>query len=112
MRRTRAPERMSARRVSGGERLARQQLIELVVDESHTAVYVTDAQANIVFINKTFTRMLGHEPHEVYGRRARDVLGSEHYTDKDYVRLWSELKRGHDVHEEVRTRDKHGRELW
>ena len=38
---------------------SRQELMELVIDESESAMYVTDAKANIVFINKTFTAMLG-----------------------------------------------------
>ncbi len=90
----------------------RQQLVELAVNESNSAVYVADATAKILFINKTFTSMLGYEPGEVIGRRARDVFGSEHYTDKDYARIWADFSRGRSIHEEVRSHDKHGREVW
>ena len=90
----------------------RQELIELAVNESNSAVYVTDERANIIFVNKTFTKMLGYEPVEVYGRRARDLLGSRHYTDADYTRIWADLGRGRDVREEVRTHDRDGREVW
>ena len=86
--------------------------MELVIDESESAMYVTDAKANIVFINKTFTAMLGYTPADVYGRRAREVLGSPHYSEKDYARLWADLSRGISVTEEVRACDKSGREIW
>jgi diguanylate cyclase (GGDEF)-like protein/PAS domain S-box-containing protein len=98
--------------IAGDAALSRQALIELAVNESNSAVYVTDAEARIIFINKTFTAMLGYEPADVEGRRAREVLGGVHYTETDYARLWADLNRGRSVQEEVRTRDKSGREVW
>jgi len=91
---------------------ARQELMELVTDESLSALYVTDENANIIFINKTFTAMLGYAPSDVYGRRAREILGTPHYSERDYTRLWADLSRGISVTEEVRARDKAGREIW
>src|SRR3569833_3098254 len=93
-------------------KLDRQRLIELAVDESNSAVYVADAAAKILFINKTFTTMLGYEPDEVSGRRAREVFGSKHYTERDYARIWADFSRGRSVREEVRTQDKFGTEVW
>jgi diguanylate cyclase (GGDEF)-like protein/PAS domain S-box-containing protein len=98
--------------IVGDASLSRQALIELAVNESNSAVYVTDADAKIIFINKTFTDMLGYTPADVEGRGARELLGGIHYTEKDYVRLWADLKRGRSVQEEIRTRDKSGREVW
>ena len=96
----------------GGLGLDQHALSALAVDECNSAVYITDASARIVFINRTFTDILGWEPHEVYGRRPRDVFGSPRYVETDYERLWSELKQGRTVREEVRTMDRHGNELW
>src|SRR3569833_4075675 len=93
-------------------KLDRQRLIELAVDESNSAVYVADAAAKILFINKPFTTMLGYEPDEVIGRRAREVFGSKHYTERDYARIWADFSRGRSVREEVRTQDKFGTEVW
>jgi len=90
----------------------RAELVELAVNQSKSAVYVTDADARIVFVNHAFTTMLGYEPEEVIGRGARELLGSQHYVDADYARVWAELKRGRDVNEEVRTHDRNGREVW
>lgn len=96
----------------GGPGLDRDALSALAVNECNSAVYITDASAKIVFVNRTFTDMLGWEPHEVYGRRPRDVFGSSRYIETDYDKLWSELKQGRTVREEVRTEDRHGNELW
>jgi diguanylate cyclase (GGDEF)-like protein/PAS domain S-box-containing protein len=92
--------------------LDRHELSELAVDECNSAVYITDASAQIVFINRTFTDILGWQPQEVYGRRPRDVFGSPRYVEADYERLWSELRQGRTVRDEVRTLDRHGHELW
>jgi diguanylate cyclase (GGDEF)-like protein/PAS domain S-box-containing protein len=88
------------------------ELMRLAVNESNAAVYVTDAEAKIVFVNRTFTTMLGYEPHEVIGRGPQDIFGSPNYTEADYTRTWDELYRGRTVREEVRIHDRGGRELW
>ena len=89
-----------------------QELMALAVDESNFALYVADAKGKLLFVNRTFTNLLGYEPEEVIGRRAREVLGSSHYTEADYVALWDKLTRGITVHEEVRTYDRWGGEVW
>ncbi|HVY50246.1 MAG TPA: PAS domain S-box protein, partial [Devosia sp.] len=90
----------------------RRRLLELAVNESNAAIYVTDEHANILFVNATFTQMLGYEPHEVCGRRAREILDAGYYAEQDYVTLWSDLRRGRTVRDEVRTRNKAGDEIW
>src|SRR3569833_1203834 len=107
-----ASKPMELHGASGGLGLDRDALSALAVNESNSAVYITDAAAKIVFINRTFTDLLGWEPHEVYGRRPRDVFGSPRYVETDYEKLWSELKQGRTVREEVRTTDRYGNELW
>src|SRR3569623_3410452 len=96
----------------GGVGLEGDALRALAGNECNSAVYITDASANIVFINRSFTDILGWEPHEVYGRRPRDVFGSPRYVETDYEKLRSELKQGRTVREEVRTTARHGNELW
>jgi diguanylate cyclase (GGDEF)-like protein/PAS domain S-box-containing protein len=96
----------------GESTAAHRQLLRLAVDESNAAVYVTDADARIVFINRTFTAMLGYEPSDVYGRRAREILDAGYYAEQDYVQLWADLRRGRTVRDEVRTRTRSGDEVW
>ncbi len=88
------------------------ELTALAANETSYAVYIADAAAKIIYVNRKFTEMLGYAPHEVLGRGAREILGSTQYTEVDYVRLWSDLKRGREVREEVRTYGKTGDAVW
>jgi len=71
--------------------LDEQELVALALNHSGCALYVADAKATIQYINETFTKLLGYSLEDVKGRRAREILGSSHYTDADYQRLWAEL---------------------
>jgi len=88
------------------------ELIRLAADEVSNAIYITDAKAILIYVNRTFTQMFGYEPAEVLGRPGREVLGTPHYKDADYARIWAELNRGRELREEVRTLDKAGEEIW
>ncbi len=88
------------------------ELIRLAANEISSAIYITDAKANLIYVNRRFTEMFGHEPCEVLGRRGRDVMGTPHYKEADYARIWADLARGREVREEVRTLHKSGEEIW
>jgi len=88
------------------------ELIRLAADEVSNAIYITDAKAILIYVNRTFTQMFGYEPAEVLGRPGREVLGTPHYKDADYARIWAELNRGRELREGVRTLDKAGEEIW
>ena len=103
---------MGERDSSDRESSSRQALIELAVNEANTAIYVTDAQTRIVYINDTFTSMLGYEPADVIGLTAREVFGSTRYSDSDYARIWVQLAQRRTVTMEVRTHDRRGLEFW
>ena len=92
--------------------LDEQELVALALNHSGCALYVADAKATIQYINETFTKLLGYSLEDVKGRRAREILGSSHYTDADYERLWAAFNKGRAVHEEIRTYTRDGRELW
>lgn len=89
-----------------------QELTAIAANETPYAVYVTDAEARIIYVNRMFTEMLGYEFSDVRDRRPREILGARHYMAKDYERILKELHRGRDVRDEVRTFDKAGTELW
>ncbi len=94
------------------KRWSEQELLALAANEPSFALYITDEQANLIFVNRRFTEMFGYTADEVIGRRGREVLGTPHYKESDYQRLWSELMRGREIREEVRTLDKFGGEVW
>jgi len=88
------------------------ELTALAANETSFALYITDEKANLIYVNRRFTEMFGYAPEEVLGRRGRDVLGTPHYKESDYKRLWTNLMRGREVREEVRSLDKFGGEVW
>jgi diguanylate cyclase (GGDEF)-like protein/PAS domain S-box-containing protein len=89
-----------------------QELTALAANEATYAVYITDPQARLIYVNRKFTEMLGYAPAEVLGRPGREVLGTPYYKDIDYQRLWRDLIRGRELREEVRTVDKFGEDIW
>ena len=88
------------------------ELTALAANETTYAVYITDADFRIIYVNRKFTEMLGYLPAEVMGESPRTLLGSSQYTEADYRRMWRELRAGMDVEREVRTYDKAGHEVW
>ncbi|HEY0854825.1 MAG TPA: PAS domain S-box protein, partial [Devosia sp.] len=88
------------------------ELTALAANETTYAVYITDAAANIIYVNRKFTEMLGYDPAEVIGQNPRKLLGSTQYEEADYRRMWKDLRQGLDVEREVRTYDKSGAEVW
>jgi len=88
------------------------ELTALAANETTYAVYITDANARIIYVNRKFTEMLGYAAAEAIGQNPRKLLGSTQYDDADYRRLWQDLHQGLDVEREIRTYDKSGDEVW
>ena len=96
---------MDENRVMGCSAQDEPYLTSLAANETKCAVYITDAAANIIYVNRIFTEMLGYQPHEVVGRRAREILGSVHYSEAVYARMWEDLRRNRPVQDEVPPED-------
>lgn len=88
------------------------ELMTLAANESSYALYITDRHVNLIYVNRKFTEMFGYEAAEVLGRPGRDVLGTPHFKEADYQRMWAELMAGRELREEVRTLDKAGEDVW
>lgn len=70
-------------------------LLKVVAENSFDSVLVTDAtaQGNIVYANKAFKKLTGHDPDSVIGKTPRILQGPG--TDKKVIdRLTSALKAG------------------
>ena len=89
-----------------------QDLLTIAAEEAGYAVFVTDAEGRIIYVNRTFTGMLGFTREDLKGRGIRDALGSSHYTEADYARMGATLKQGGTVREDIRTFSKTGEEIW
>ncbi len=89
-----------------------QDLLTIAAEEAGYAVFITDAEGRIIYVNRTFTEMLGFTREDLRGRGIRDALGSSHYTNADYARMGATLMQGGTVREDVRTFSKSGEEIW
>lgn len=70
-------------------------LLEVVAENSFDSILVTDATAagKVIYANKAFKKLTGHEPSEVIGKTPRILQGAG--TDKKVIaRLAAALKSG------------------
>lgn len=92
----------------------RRQLTELRVAaaafESHESMVVTDAQMNILRVNKAFCELFGYSAHEAVGRTPRMLKSGRH--DKEfYAIMWQELLSHHGWKGEIWDVRKNGEEF-
>lgn len=57
---------------------------------SAEAIVITDADNNIIQVNRAFTHITGYEAEEVYGKNPR-ILGSGLQNDEFYEQMWQSL---------------------
>jgi diguanylate cyclase (GGDEF)-like protein/PAS domain S-box-containing protein len=58
--------------------------------ETHEAILITDASANIIRVNKAFTDITGYAPEEVLGKNP-SVLSSGRHDKVFYAAMWQQL---------------------
>jgi diguanylate cyclase (GGDEF)-like protein/PAS domain S-box-containing protein len=58
--------------------------------ETHDAILITDAQANIIRVNQAFTRITGYAPEEVIGRNP-GIMRSGRHDAAFYQAMWRQL---------------------
>lgn len=58
--------------------------------DSHEAMAITDLDANIIRVNKAFTRITGYTPQEVLGKNPR-ILKSDRHSDSFFQNMWYQL---------------------
>jgi PAS domain S-box-containing protein len=105
-------------RVQAGHRLAVRQLQEerlhqltRIVEQSPSAIMLTDSDARIFYTNPAFTRLTGYQSDEVKGRTPA-FLQSGRTSQEQYRRLWNTLKQGEPWHGEFHNRSKDGSLFW
>jgi len=96
--------------------LHRQSLAELMVlkhavEQNPSSIVITDAEANIQYVNARFTRLTGYEPGEVIGRNPR-ILSSGNRSEEFYRNLWASVSAGHVWQGEFLNRKKDGQLFW
>ncbi len=92
---------------------AEQQLRALLqaLEDSPSAVVITDLDANILYVNRQFSRASGYEKEEALGRKP-SLLRSGLTPTSTYKALWAALKRGERWQGEILNRRKSGELFW
>ncbi|MDP2751795.1 MAG: PAS domain S-box protein [Rhodocyclaceae bacterium] len=82
-------------------------MLSLAIEQSYNSIVITNAQAEIEFVNAAFTKITGYSPEEVLGRNPR--LLNAGLTPKDtHLAMWQALSEGHTWHGEIINRCKNG----
>jgi diguanylate cyclase (GGDEF)-like protein/PAS domain S-box-containing protein len=58
--------------------------------ETHDAILITDARANIIRVNQAFTDITGYRPEEVLGQNPR-IMSSGRQDKAFYIEMWQQL---------------------
>ena len=92
---------------------AEEQLLTLsaAMDQSPSAVLISDKDGRIEYVNRCFTRLTGYDAGELIGQNPR--LLRSHDTARDqYRRLWETLRTGREWRGEIQDRTKSGELYW
>ena len=92
---------------------AEQRLLTLsfAVDQSPTAVLISNKAGVIEYVNNSFTRLTGYAASELIGRNP-SLLRSNHTARDQYERLWETIQNGREWRGEIEDRKKNGEIYW
>jgi diguanylate cyclase (GGDEF)-like protein/PAS domain S-box-containing protein len=86
-------------------------LLRVAVDASSEAIFLTDLEGTITFVNPEFTRLYGYRAGEVVGKTTPRVLKSGKMAPEDYRLYWQALLNKEAVKGELINRTKDGRSI-
>ncbi|RJP28056.1 MAG: PAS domain S-box protein [Candidatus Omnitrophota bacterium] len=81
------------------------------VELSPTCVMITDADANIEYVNKKFLQLTGYALEEVIGKNPR-ILNSGEQDKEFYKKLWDTILSGEEWRGQFHNRKKNGQLYW
>lgn len=82
--------------------------LNLAIDSSSEAIFLTDKDGIITFINKGFTAIYGFTPAEVVGKNTPRILKSDLYDTRYYADFWKALLSGRELKGEYINKTKDG----
>lgn len=85
--------------------------LSAAVEQSPVSVIITDAAANIEYVNRKFTEVTGYSREEVIGKNPR-ILKSGEMPEEVYRDLWSKISSGREWQGELLNRKKNGELYW
>jgi diguanylate cyclase (GGDEF)-like protein/PAS domain S-box-containing protein len=81
------------------------------IEQSASAVIITDLRGNIEYVNPKFTQLTGYGREDVIGKNPR-VLKSGELPSEEYKRLWNTITSGGEWKGEFHNRRKDGTFFW
>ncbi len=85
------------------------ELLQRAIEDAADAVFLTNREGVITFVNRAFTELYGYTADEVVGRTTPRLLKSGVHTADHYTRFWQTLLREGRVTMEMVNRTKDGR---
>jgi nitrogen fixation negative regulator NifL len=86
-------------------------ILSVAVEQSPASIMITDANANLLYVNPKFSEVTGYSKEEVIGQNPR-MLQSGLTSTEVYKQLWSTLKQGNIWCGEVINKRKDGELYW
>lgn len=80
------------------------------IEKSDNAIFLTDRQGKVIYVNPAFEAMYGYSSSEVLGQTSR-FLKSARQSDEEYDARWNEIMSGKNIRNEIVNRTKDGREV-
>lgn len=81
------------------------------VEQSPSAVFITNTEGIIEYVNPMFTIMMGYEENEVLGETPR-ILKSSDTPKEVHADIWETIKAGHEWRGELKNKHKNGSYFW
>ena len=81
------------------------------VDQNPSAIFITDPNGTIEYVNAKFTAMTGYSADEAVGQNPR-ILKYGSMPSEFYTEMWQTIKRGQDWRGEIQDRRKDGSYFW
>jgi diguanylate cyclase (GGDEF)-like protein/PAS domain S-box-containing protein len=82
-------------------------LAAAVFENSREGILVTDAEQNIVLVNRALCTLKGHEEHELVGRKS-DMLQSGRHSPEFYAAMWESISSTGNWQGEIWNRHRNG----
>ncbi|TAJ81036.1 MAG: EAL domain-containing protein [Gallionellaceae bacterium] len=93
--------------ITGRKRAELELRVAAAAFETHDAILITDAQANIIRVNRAFSEITGYSAAEVLGKNPR-IMNSGKQDRAFYTRMWQQLLSGGAWAGEIWDRRKNG----
>jgi PAS domain S-box-containing protein len=86
-------------------------VLESAVEQSHSAILITNLTGEIVYVNKAFSKTTGYSKTEVLGKNA-SLLDSGHKNTNKYQQLWQKIIEGRHWSGQLYNKKKDGSCYW